>query len=83
MGRRNGVRPIIGSPFQCHGLEPLEQRCLASGTPGMDIAPVVTTSAGSAEYTEDGEPMVIDPGLTVSDPDSMIAGATVRIGWPV
>ena len=43
-------------------------------------APVVDTSAGTTSYTENGAPTVIDPGVTVADPDgSSITGATVQI----
>ena len=43
--------------------------------------PVVDTSAGSASYTENAAPTVIDAAVTVTDPDAgtTIAGATVRI----
>jgi uncharacterized delta-60 repeat protein len=43
-------------------------------------AAVVTTSGGSASYTENGAPVAIDPGLTLSDADStQLTGATVAI----
>jgi hypothetical protein len=46
----------------------------------VNDAPVVATSAGSAAYTEGGAPVVVDPGLTVADPDStQLSGATVQI----
>jgi hypothetical protein len=45
-----------------------------------NVAPLISTSGGSADHTEDGAPAVIDWALTVSDPDSLIAGATVQIG---
>ncbi|MEA2478371.1 MAG: hypothetical protein QOJ07_293, partial [Thermoleophilaceae bacterium] len=48
-------------------------------TPVND-APVVTTSSGSATFNEDLGPVVVDPGVTVSDVDStMLAGATASI----
>ncbi|MEX0781289.1 MAG: Ig-like domain-containing protein [Dehalococcoidia bacterium] len=47
-------------------------------TPVND-APVITTSAGSASFTEGGGPVAVDPGLTVIDPDSQIAAATAQI----
>ena len=43
--------------------------------------PVVDTSAGSASYSENANAVVIDAGVTISDPDAgtTITGATVRI----
>lgn len=45
----------------------------------VNDAPVVTTSAASAAFTVGGSPVVVDPGLTVTDPDSQLSGATVSI----
>ena len=46
----------------------------------VNDAPVVTTSAGSAAFTVGGSAVVVDPGLTVDDPDStQLSGATVSI----
>ena len=43
-------------------------------------APVVSTSGGTAAYVENGTPVAIDPGLTLSDADStQLTGATVAI----
>jgi hypothetical protein len=43
-------------------------------------APVITTTAGNLAYTENAGAVAIDPGLTVSDPDSTnLTGATVAI----
>ncbi len=48
-------------------------------TPVND-APTVTTSVGSLSYAESDPPTVIDPGVTVSDPDSAtMASATIQI----
>ena len=45
----------------------------------VNDAPAVTTSAGSTAYTE-GTPVVVDPSVTVADPDSAnLASATVSI----
>ncbi len=42
--------------------------------------PVVTTTAGNLSYTENAPATAIDPGLTVTDPDSPnLTGATVQI----
>ncbi|MDQ5808581.1 MAG: Ig-like domain-containing protein, partial [Actinomycetota bacterium] len=49
-------------------------------TPDNDAAAVTTTSGGSVAYTENAAGVVIDPGLTVADPDSsQLEGATVAI----
>jgi hypothetical protein len=47
----------------------------------IHVAPTVTAGA-SVIYSENGAPVVLDSGLTVSDPDSgsMLAGATVSVG---
>ncbi len=46
-------------------------------------APVVTTTGGTTPFTEDGGPVVVDSGLTVTDPDSAnLASATVTITNP-
>jgi cytochrome oxidase assembly protein ShyY1 len=43
-------------------------------------APVVTTSPGTTTYTEDNPPVLVDNGLTVTDPDNVnLASATVSI----
>jgi hypothetical protein len=45
-----------------------------------DDAPTVTTSAGSVSFTEAGPAVILDPGLTVDDPDdATLLAATVRI----
>ncbi|MEY2591780.1 MAG: large repetitive protein [Acidimicrobiaceae bacterium] len=42
--------------------------------------PVVTTTVGTTGFTEDGGPVVIDSGVTVTDPDSaQLQSATVSI----
>jgi hypothetical protein len=42
--------------------------------------PVVTTTAGAAAFTEDGPPVIVDPGITVTDVASAtLASATVTI----
>ena len=47
---------------------------------GTGAAPVVTTSAGTASWTEGGPDAVVDPGLTVADADDAnLTGARVRI----
>ncbi|MDQ1373559.1 MAG: large repetitive protein, partial [Actinomycetota bacterium] len=47
---------------------------------GTDNAPVVTTSAGNAAYTENAPATAIDGALTVSDADDThLEGATIRI----
>lgn len=47
---------------------------------GVDDAPALTASAGSAAFGEGGAPVAIDPALTVADPDSaQLDGATVTI----
>jgi hypothetical protein len=44
----------------------------------LNQAPVVTTSGGSTTHIADGGPVVVDPGLTISDPDSeFLSGAVV------
>ena len=50
-------------------------------SPDNDAAAVTTTSSGLAStFTEDGAPVAIDDGLTVTDPDSAnLQGATVSI----
>jgi hypothetical protein len=46
-------------------------------------APVVTTTVGATSFTEDGGVVVIDSGVTVTDPDSTnLASATVTITNP-
>jgi methionine-rich copper-binding protein CopC len=44
-------------------------------------SPVVTTSAGSNTFTEDGPAVAVDGGLTVADPDlkAILTSATVQI----
>ena len=45
-----------------------------------DIAPIVTTSVSGLFYTENAPATVVDPGLTVTDPDSsQLQHAVVRI----
>jgi hypothetical protein len=49
----------------------------------VDNAPVVTTTGGSTAFTEDGGPVVVDSGVTVSDVDSAnLVSATVTITNP-
>jgi hypothetical protein len=48
-------------------------------TNGGNSTPVVTTSTGSQTYLENQSPVTIDDALTLADPDSDIAGATVAI----
>jgi hypothetical protein len=45
----------------------------------VNDAPVLTTSAGPVSFTEADPATPIDPGLTLADPDSQIAGATVAV----
>jgi VCBS repeat-containing protein len=57
----------------------------APATKGIAITPVndaptVTTSAGSAAFTEGSLPVAVDPTLVVGDPDStMLTGATATL----
>ncbi len=47
---------------------------------GTGAAPVVTTSAGTASWTEGGPDAVVDPGLTVTDADDAeLTGARIQI----
>ncbi len=49
----------------------------------VDDAPVVTTAVGATAFTEDGGPVVVDPGVTVTDADDpSLASATVTITNP-
>jgi hypothetical protein len=49
----------------------------------FNTAPVVTTTAGATAFTEDGGPVVVDAGVTVTDADSAnLASATVTITNP-
>ncbi|MBR1215629.1 Ig-like domain-containing protein [Bradyrhizobium sp. JYMT SZCCT0180] len=45
----------------------------------VNDAPVVTPTGGSTAYTENAAAAVIDGALTVTDPDSSIASAQVRV----
>ena len=45
----------------------------------VNDAPLVSASAGSMAYVENAGSIVIDSGVRVADPDSLIAGATVAI----
>ncbi len=46
----------------------------------VNNAPVVTTSAGSTSYTENGAPTAVDANVMVSDADSAnLTGATIQI----
>jgi hypothetical protein len=46
----------------------------------VNDAPVVVTSQGVVHYTENADPVTIDPGIEVSDADSAtLTGATVQI----
>lgn len=45
----------------------------------VNDVPVVSTTAGSLAYTESSGAVVADTGVTVSDPDSNITGATVTV----
>jgi Bacterial cadherin-like domain len=50
------------------------------GTPPVNAAPVVTTSAGPVAYVENAAAAALDSGIAVADADgSTLAGATVRI----
>jgi hypothetical protein len=56
----------------------------SSSTRAVDVvavndAPVLTTSAGPLSFIEADPATPIDPGLTLADPDSQIAGATVAV----
>jgi hypothetical protein len=44
-----------------------------------DPLPVVTTTSGTVTYTENALPVVVDPGVTVTDNGTQLSGATVRI----
>ena len=47
----------------------------------VDDAPTMSTSSGSSSYTNDGNAIVVDDSLTVSDPDGgPLDGANVSIG---
>jgi hypothetical protein len=55
-----------------------------AGTRTITVAPVndppaITTSAGPLGYTENDPPAAVDAGLVLTDPDSPITGASVRI----
>ena len=46
----------------------------------INSAPIVTPSASPLVYTENSNPVAIDPGILVSDPDSaVLAGASVTV----
>ncbi|MBV8516272.1 MAG: tandem-95 repeat protein [Acidobacteria bacterium] len=46
----------------------------------VNSVPVVTTSAGTSAFVEDAAPVVVDAGVTVTDPDTAtLASATVTI----
>ncbi|MBT8443487.1 MAG: hypothetical protein KJO13_02005, partial [Gammaproteobacteria bacterium] len=67
------------------GVDSITESIQLTITPVNDVA-VVTTTGGSASYSEQQPAMVIDPGLTISDPDGMNGAtssdqfsATVRI----
>jgi hypothetical protein len=49
-----------------------------SVTPVND-PPALATSAGALSYVEGDSPTAVDPDLVLTDPDSQIQGATVRI----
>lgn len=47
----------------------------------VNDAPVLATTAAAASYTEDTAAVVVDAGITVTDPDSAeLSGATITIG---
>jgi hypothetical protein len=47
---------------------------------GVNDAPVLDASDGSASFTEGGSAVAVDPGITATDPDSAtLSGATVTI----
>jgi Domain of unknown function DUF11/Bacterial Ig domain len=53
---------------------------LAVTVTNINEAPVVTTTAGTTAFTEDGGAVVVDAGVTVTDPDSTVLDtATVTI----
>ncbi len=47
-----------------------QQRRQARSVGGVNDVPVVTTTGGATAFTEDGGPVVVDPGVTVTDADS-------------
>jgi hypothetical protein len=50
------------------------------GVTPVNDAPTATTTAGATSYTEGDAPVVVDSGLTVTDPDSAnLSGALVSI----
>jgi hypothetical protein len=52
----------------------------ATITEASPTVPAVTTTAGATNFAEAGPPVVVDAGLTVTDPDSAnLTGATVAI----
>ncbi len=48
----------------------------------LNDPPVVTTTGGSTAFTEDGGPVVVDAGVTVTDDGANLASATVTITNP-
>ena len=74
----SGSRTVTFRAADGDGLGPAGTRTI--NITAVNDAPVVTTSAGSAAFTVGGSPVVVDPGLTVNDPDSaQLSGATVSI----
>jgi len=64
--------PLVGS-------NPDDSQTFTLTVTDVDEPPVVTTSAGTAAFTEDAGPVAIDAALTVFDPENAnIAGAEVR-----
>jgi hypothetical protein len=81
----NGV-PVVAerSTYSDAAGEPWTAGSSLVGTPltvgATPSAPVATVSASSRTYMEGTGPLTLDPGLTVSDADSVVlAGATVSI----
>ncbi|HEX3090316.1 MAG TPA: Ig-like domain-containing protein, partial [Ilumatobacteraceae bacterium] len=46
---------------------------------GVNDSPTITATGAVLTYLENDGAVVVDPGLTIGDPDSAIAGATVAI----
>jgi hypothetical protein len=71
--RGSKLSPGVGLPF--YALEALEPRLLLAAAP-----PAVTPTGSPLAYQQVGAAKAVDPGLSVSDPDSpALAGATVQI----
>ncbi len=60
------------------GLGPAATRTIAISP--VNDAPTITTTVSDLAYTENDGPVVVDSGLTVTDPDSaQLSGATVSV----